>query len=173
MLSGQDGWKVFCRFAICDGILMLMRGTTGSILHSSPYPLILVAVTSLNNPWPQCYECGIDGGCPETLFECVSYTVSRFPFVLFPPLDMLILTMQYDCGDLIFSGHTVHFLLTFYSWISYRARAFKVVSSRFPFFVDKLISLQIEIILNAFAALFGISMLLSCRFHYTIDIVVV
>eukprot|EP01128_Nolandella_sp_AFSM9_P000870 TRINITY_DN10997_c0_g1_i1.p1 TRINITY_DN10997_c0_g1~~TRINITY_DN10997_c0_g1_i1.p1 ORF type:complete len:244 (+),score=12.94 TRINITY_DN10997_c0_g1_i1:57-734(+) len=128
MLTGPDGWMVFCRFAVCDGILMMLRATT-------------VSVTSLNNPWPECFQCGIESGCPSSLLECITYTVSRFPF--------------YDCGDLIFSGHTVHFLLTGFVWISYSDRATKV-----------------EMIANFFCVIIGLSMLLSCRFHYSIDILV-
>jgi len=130
MMIFQDGGVgIFCRFAVVDGILMMMRGTT-------------IAITSLNNPWPACFQCGIDGGCPQSLFECVSYTVQRFPF--------------YDCGDLIFSGHTVHFLMVGLVWATYAKTTFKKAEST-------LVWLAIVV---------GIAMLVSCRFHYSIDVLI-
>eukprot|EP01130_Rhizamoeba_saxonica_P000670 TRINITY_DN10612_c0_g1_i1.p1 TRINITY_DN10612_c0_g1~~TRINITY_DN10612_c0_g1_i1.p1 ORF type:complete len:258 (-),score=35.53 TRINITY_DN10612_c0_g1_i1:46-819(-) len=127
MIFFDEGWEVFCRFAVVDGFLMLLRSTT-------------IAITSLNNPWPDCNQCGIDTGCPDTLYESVVYTILRFPL--------------YDCGDLIFSGHTVHYIMCALVWHSY----------------DKTIYHKIQRAIVWIFTLFGITMLLSCRFHYSVDI---
>jgi hypothetical protein len=87
----HNGVIIFCRFALVDGVVMGLRATT-------------VAATSLNNPWPPCNYCSM-GGCPENLRECIIYTLRRFPF--------------YDCGDLIFSGHTVHYVMCALVWHAY------------------------------------------------------
>jgi len=128
MVFERDGVEIFCRFGVCDGVLMVLRSTT-------------VAATSLNNPWPECNQCGTMGSCPSSIWEAITYTMQRFPF--------------YDCGDLIFSGHTVHFVLCGLVWATY-ASAGKRVEGRAVWV----------------AVVSGLGMLLSCRFHYSIDIVV-
>jgi hypothetical protein len=139
MLFYPNGWLVFCRFAVSDGVLMILRATT-------------VAVTSLNNPWPACNQCGLPDGCPNSLWDAVTYTMARFPL--------------YDCGDLIFSGHTAHFLMMGFIWSTYRSS-----SSSFSSSMSSLCATVERGVVWA-AVLGGLSLLLSCRFHYSIDILV-
>lgn len=175
MVFYRGGWLVLCRFAVCDALLMALRATT-------------VATTSLNNPWPFCNACGIADGCPETLWGAVVYTVQRFP--------------TYDCGDTIFShasasahpapprlplhssppwlvspllwlnliyilrsltvrsGHTVHFLLMGLIWATYPAESSSAWSVR----------AEVAAVWGAVVA--GITLLISCRFHYSIDVLI-
>ena len=48
----------------------------------------------MNNPWPDCNRCGMPNGCPDNMWDAITYTVARFPF--------------YDCGDLIFRYLFIH-----------------------------------------------------------------
>eukprot|EP00029_Vermamoeba_vermiformis_P006313 TRINITY_DN2437_c1_g1_i1.p1 TRINITY_DN2437_c1_g1~~TRINITY_DN2437_c1_g1_i1.p1 ORF type:complete len:288 (-),score=30.57 TRINITY_DN2437_c1_g1_i1:41-904(-) len=135
----QNGLVNFCRFCILDGIVMSLRATT-------------VALTSLNNPWPQCDYCGgVDAGhCPQSLIESIWLTLQKFPL--------------FDCGDLIFSGHTVHFLLCAFIWDEagwgFRRRAQKFAAN------------GLWRALLWIYVLCGVCTLIMCRFHYSVDVVV-
>jgi len=126
-----EGVRIFIRFCIVDGMVLFVRGTT-------------VAITSLNNPWKFCDDC--DNGtkdCPRTWIGCVIETAfGGFPF--------------FDCGDMIFSGHTVHFMLCFLIWIYYYKGSYQQIVKGIAFVV----------------MLGGFVVLLSCRYHYSIDILI-
>lgn len=124
-LHSKKRWEMMSRFMLVDAILLFMRGFT-------------VVATSMNNPYPPCYNCGHDS-CPSSVWTSVWWTVSKFPF--------------FDCGDLMFSGHTVHFLLMALLWnrfCSHKALKMIVWSYTIP----------------------GIFTLIACRMHYTNDVLI-
>jgi hypothetical protein len=91
LLFDRQRFEIYCRFFVCDAVLLLFRSIT-------------IVATSLNNPSPDCYNCG-QAACPPTLWGCILLTLSKFPF--------------FSCGDMMFSGHTVHFALCALTWSYY------------------------------------------------------
>lgn len=128
MLFDRQGIQIMIRFMLVDAALLFMRGIT-------------VATTSLNNPNPACATCGGDA-CPETLLGSVIYTLEKFPW--------------FSCGDLIFSGHTGHYLLMLLIWLTYYDYAYR--------WLVKIAALTVTFI--------GLTGLISCRFHYTDDVLI-
>jgi hypothetical protein len=51
------------------------------------------------NPYPGCYNCGFDA-CSKTIWGSVAALLTKFR----------------DCGDLMFSGHTVFYMLIALYW---------------------------------------------------------
>lgn len=121
-------------------------------------------------------------GCPDSVIECITYTLVRFPF--------------YDCGDLIFSYDPARFLHSIprsrsrltppaaatrftSSWLASSGSLTPPRPSRrsSPLLLPpshQLASLLLQVETKiVWAAIFlGFSMLLSCRFHYSIDILI-
>jgi PAP2 superfamily C-terminal len=131
MVFDIRGAYVWMRFAVLEGVLLLLRATT-------------VWVTSLDNPWPGCDDCGQGSKkCPTTLWGCVSLTaLGGFPF--------------FDCGDSVFSGHTLQYILCGLIW----TRFYRGPARNF-------------LLVVVWACVgWGLWSLLSCRFHYTLDLIV-
>ena len=90
------------------------------------------------------------GHCPQSLVESIWLTMQKFPL--------------FDCGDLIFSGHTVHFLLCAFIWDEsgwgLRRRAKKLALN------------GVWRVLLWVYVIGGVCTLIMCRFHYSVDVVV-
>ncbi|KAL0483578.1 hypothetical protein AKO1_014569 [Acrasis kona] len=130
LLITKNFSKAAIRFLTLDTILMMLRGCT-------------VVSTSLNNPFPGCFRCGA-GECPRTYQESILWT-----FVKFSSLS--------ECGDMMFSGHTLHFLLAALTWskfINYKYVTLAIHPSIWLFCIT------------------GIIMLIASRMHYTNDVLV-
>eukprot|EP01102_Stenamoeba_stenopodia_P004254 TRINITY_DN14584_c0_g1_i1.p1 TRINITY_DN14584_c0_g1~~TRINITY_DN14584_c0_g1_i1.p1 ORF type:complete len:288 (-),score=42.09 TRINITY_DN14584_c0_g1_i1:77-940(-) len=127
---------IFCRFFLVDAVLLSFR-------------CITIVATSLNNPSPACYNCGQDA-CPPTLMGCILLTLSKFPF--------------FSCGDLMFSGHTVHFTLCALTWQYYANNPEYNNNS-------KLYVRSLQVIMWVLS-ICGICTLLMCKFHYSIDVLI-
>eukprot|EP01104_Vermistella_antarctica_P001430 TRINITY_DN1147_c0_g1_i1.p1 TRINITY_DN1147_c0_g1~~TRINITY_DN1147_c0_g1_i1.p1 ORF type:complete len:345 (-),score=41.76 TRINITY_DN1147_c0_g1_i1:28-1062(-) len=129
LFNKAQGVQIATRVFLCDAVLLTLRAFT-------------VSTTSLNNPNPRCATCeSPTGECPTTLAAAVIYTLQRFPF--------------FSCGDLIFSGHTGHWLLGAFCWLSYYDGRSKGLVR----------------ILVVCIALSGMASLISCRYHYTDDVI--
>lgn len=123
-ITDSNRARIFMRFMLVDAILLLMRGFT-------------VATTSMPNPYPPCYNCA--GECPDSVWTAIWMTITKFPF--------------FDCGDLMFSGHTVHFLLCAMLWQKFTSNLlFKILAWAYT--------------------IPGILLLIICRMHYTNDVLI-
>jgi hypothetical protein len=99
-LCSRHRTEIIMRFMLVESALLLLRS-------------ISINLTALTNPDPRCANC--EYGCPSSLFEAITMTLSRFPF--------------WSCGDLVFSGHTVEFTLAACIWLSYCKSCFLRVSA--------------------------------------------
>lgn len=114
--------EIAVRFMLVESALLLLRSLS-------------IVLTGLTNPDPRCANCQY--GCPSSLIDAIKMTISRFPF--------------WSCGDLVFSGHTVEFVLCACVWASYcKARCLTLTA--------------------ATVAVLGTSSLIGCRYHYSIDV---
>jgi hypothetical protein len=116
--------EIAIRFMLVESVLLLLRSLS-------------IVLTALTNPDPRCANCQY--GCPSSLIGAIKMTVSRFPF--------------WSCGDLVFSGHTVEFVLCACVWMSYCKVRFLQLAA-------------------ACTALLGAATLIGCRYHYSIDVFV-
>jgi hypothetical protein len=114
--------EIFIRCMIVESALLLLRSVS-------------IVLTGLTNPDPRCANCQY--GCPSSLIDAIKMTISRFPF--------------WSCGDLVFSGHTVEFVLSACIWLSYcKSRFLRLIA--------------------ASTACLGVASLVGCRYHYSIDV---
>eukprot|EP01119_Soliformovum_irregulare_P016406 TRINITY_DN4738_c0_g1_i1.p1 TRINITY_DN4738_c0_g1~~TRINITY_DN4738_c0_g1_i1.p1 ORF type:complete len:287 (-),score=41.53 TRINITY_DN4738_c0_g1_i1:135-869(-) len=122
--------QIFMRFCVLDGFLLGLRAFT-------------IGMTQLNNPTVDCANCG--SMCPEDLWTSIIQTFS-YPY----PLG--------TCGDSMFSGHTVHYLLMALTWQTYiyTHPSWKTIA------IPSIWTITI----------IGIASLISCRVHYSDDIII-
>jgi len=125
MLFNSQGSQILIRFMILDAFLLFLRSLT-------------ISTTQMNDPNAACRNCG--SVCPDSIWLGIKQVI-LYPY----PLG--------TCGDCMFSGHTVHYLLMALCWQRYSTNTFK----KFLIWL---------------VCLYGLFSLVSCRYHYTIDILV-
>eukprot|EP01114_Cavostelium_apophysatum_P015352 TRINITY_DN4156_c0_g1_i1.p1 TRINITY_DN4156_c0_g1~~TRINITY_DN4156_c0_g1_i1.p1 ORF type:complete len:280 (+),score=31.20 TRINITY_DN4156_c0_g1_i1:129-968(+) len=129
MVFDSQARAILARFCILDSFMLLLRSVS-------------ISMTQLNNPCPQCANCG--STCPDNWWDSIVQTF-EYPY----PLG--------TCGDSMFSGHTLHYMLMAYTWQTYMRITHPSWS---PVFERVAWTITYT----------GIFSLISCRSHYTDDI---
>jgi shingomyelin synthase len=120
------------------GILLFLRGCT-------------VLLTSLPDPYPMCRELAPG---TQALMSLDPYTIVDNALLMYGPNDK---RHSMTCGDMIFSGHSVLFVLSALVWHRY--------------YPERKFINPVKSCVSILSAL-GCTLLIAARVHYTIDVVV-